>query len=421
MKKMLFLGDSNETNEFLKYAQKERIYTIVTDYFEPQHSTAKLLADEYWMISTGELDQLERKCKEENIQAVISGSSDFNIEMSIQLCKRIGLPCYCTEEVWNASKDKELFKSVCREVGVPTPDDYEVSKVLTRQEVSRVGFPVMVKPVDLCANAGVSYCYNEEEFIKAYRYAESLSNKDKIIVERMLHGIEFCSYYILAEGEAAFLTLCIRLSHSGEPSFCYSMNTTINNFTEQYLKEMDAQVKEVLKKIGCREGIACVQCIWDDDGCFYAFEMCYCPETSLLIAPLRYICPFDAIKWQFDCAIGKNHLKSQLPSGLWRYFRGYANSYILFSKTDGVISEIEGLELFDLYSNVELRIRVHVGDRIQKYYPLGNILFHTNSYVQTCEIIKQINKNVRIKDMFGENVVIYFNDIKKLNKLYKKL
>lgn len=419
MKKMLFLGDSNETYEFLKYAQKEGFYTIVTDYFEPQHSTAKLLANEYWMISTADLNRLEQKCREENIQAVISGCSDFNIEMSIQLCKRMGLPCYCTEEAWNISKDKELFKRLCREAGVPTPNDYDVTKALTREEVSRVIFPVMVKPVNLCGNAGVSYCYNEEELINAYHYAESLSNRDKIIVERMLQGVEFCSYYIFAEGEASFLTLCIRLPESGEPPFCYSMNTTINNFTEKYLKEMDSPVKEVLKKIGCLEGIACVQCIWDYDGHFYAFEMCYCPEASLLIAPLRDICSFDAIKWQFDCAIGKKHLRNQLPSNLWRSFQGYANSYILFSRTDGVISEIKGLDVMELFSNVELRIRVHVGDHIRRYYPIGNILFYTDSYEETCEIIEQINKNIRIKNELGENLIIYFNDMETLNKLHE--
>lgn len=420
MKKMLFMGDSNETYEFLKYAQKKGFYTIVTDYFEPQHSTAKLLANAYWMISTGELDQLEQKCKEENIWAVISGSSDFNIEMSIRLCKRIGLPCFCTENVWIASKDKELFKRLCREAGAPTPDDFEISSILNIQEVSKVKFPVVVKPVDMCANAGVSFCFNKEELIRAYRYAESLSNKDKIIVERMLHGIEFCSYYILAEGEAAFLTLCVRIPQSGQPSFCYSMNTTINNFTEQYLEEMDSPVKEVLKRIGCGEGVACVQCIWDNDGHFYAFEMCYCPETSLLIAPLRHVCPFDTIQWQFECAIGKKHLKSQLPSDLWRDFQGHANSYILFSRTDGVISEIKGLEAFDSFSNVELRVRVHVGDCIQKYYPLGNILFYTDSYEQTCKIIEQINENIQIKNTLGENVIIYFNNMESLNSLHNK-
>lgn len=418
MKKMLFLGDSNETYELLQCAKLNNIYTIVTDYFPPEHSTAKLLADEYWMISTGDTNVLEQKCREENIQAVISGSSDFNIEMSIQLCKRLELPCFCTEEIWYASKDKEFFKMICRETGVLTPKDYEVSSMLNDWELDSVTYPVMVKPVDLCSNAGVSYCYNKEEFIKAYRYAQSLSGKDKIIVERMLDGVEFCSYYILAEGEAAFLTLDIRIPQSGEPKYCYSMNTTMNYFTERYLKEMDAAVIELLKRIGCCEGIACVQCILDRDGHFYAFEMCYCPETSLLIAPLRKICGFDAISWQFDCAIGKRHSKNQLPKNIWKSFKGCANSYIIFSKKEGVISEICGLEEIKALPNVEIRFHVQEGDDVKKYYPLGNIMFALDDCNQVCEMIERINETIKITNELGENMIIYFTDYEVLRDMW---
>ncbi len=39
-------------------------YTIVTDNLNPEHSNAKKVADEYWMISMDELDLLEKKCRE---------------------------------------------------------------------------------------------------------------------------------------------------------------------------------------------------------------------------------------------------------------------------------------------------------------------------------------------------------------------
>lgn len=420
MEKILFLGESNGTYEFLKYAKEEGMYTIVTDYFPPQHSKAKLLADEYWMISTGELDILEQKCREENIEAVVSGFSDFNIEMAIKLCKRLGLSSYCTEEVWNASKDKVFFKRLCKEVGIPIPVDYKVSNRLTKEELDNIIFPVMVKPANLCANAGVSYCYNKEELVKAYHYVESLSDRSEIIVERMLRGVEFCSYYVLAEGEASFLTLDIRIPQSGEPKYCYSMNTTMNHFTKRYLEEMDEAVVKLLKRIGCREGIACVQCIWDYDGLFYAFEMCYCPETSMLLSPLRKICRFDAISWQFDCAVGKKHLKEELPVDLWKSFDRCANSYIFFSRKEGVISKIEGLDVIKLLPNVEIYFWVQEGDGIKKYYPLGNIRFDTDDCEQTCEIIKKINKTIKIQNAYGENMIIYFTDLAILNDMYEK-
>ena len=417
MKKVLFLGDSNGTKELVRCAKKEGLYTIVTDYFQPERSQAKFLSNEYWMISTDDLDALEQKCRNEDVQAVISGASDFNIEMSIRLCERIGLPCYCTEEVWHASEDKKLFKKVCAETGTAAPKDYQISGKLSDEELKNIVYPVIVKPIDLCSNAGVSFCYNRNELIKAVQYAKSLSDKDTVIVERMLDGIEFCSYYVLADGEAEFLTLDIRIPQPEEAKYCYSMNTTMNNFTERYLKEMNTSVIKLLKRIGCREGIACIQCILDRDGHFYAFEMCYCPETSLLIKPLRKICNFDAILWQLECAIGKKHSKNQLPRDIWKTFRGCANSYIIFSKKEGVIKKICGLEEIEAIPDVEIRFHIYPGDKIKKHYPLGNIMFDAKDCEQVCEIIEQINRTLKIIDESGEDMIIYFTDYQSLKNM----
>ena len=63
MKKLLMLGTSYGSLEMLRYAKSKGIYTIVTDYQEPAHSVGKLVSDEYWMINTGDLDALEKKCR----------------------------------------------------------------------------------------------------------------------------------------------------------------------------------------------------------------------------------------------------------------------------------------------------------------------------------------------------------------------
>lgn len=89
MKKLLILGSSKACKEMIAYAKSQGIYTIVTDYFPPEKSSAKLLADEYWMISTGDYDQLEIKCREEQVDGVCSGISTFNIPATAELCKRL--------------------------------------------------------------------------------------------------------------------------------------------------------------------------------------------------------------------------------------------------------------------------------------------------------------------------------------------
>ena len=101
MKKLLMLGTSKASCEMIEYAKSQGVYTIVTDYLAPEKSKAKLIADEYWMISTGDFDALEKKCREEHIDGVCSGISTFCIPATMELCKRHGLQAYCTPESWH--------------------------------------------------------------------------------------------------------------------------------------------------------------------------------------------------------------------------------------------------------------------------------------------------------------------------------
>lgn len=80
MKKLLFLGTCKGTIEMIKTARRRGIYTIVTDFSSPEKSLGKMFSDEYWMISTSNLNELEQKCREEHINGVVTGVSEFNFQ-----------------------------------------------------------------------------------------------------------------------------------------------------------------------------------------------------------------------------------------------------------------------------------------------------------------------------------------------------
>ena len=127
MEKLLMLGTSLASEEMVKYAKSQGVYTIVTDPRPPEESTAKLIADEYWMINTIDYDTLEKKCREEGVTAVICGVSELCLEATMELCKRLGLQSYCTPEAWHYSRDKADFKELCHVVGAPVAADYYLS------------------------------------------------------------------------------------------------------------------------------------------------------------------------------------------------------------------------------------------------------------------------------------------------------
>ena len=123
MEKLLILGTSLVSVEIVQTAKDMGCYTIVTDNLPPELSNAKYEADEYWMISTNDIDQLEQKCREEKINAVFSGVSEFNLDRVIELTDRLGLPCYIDKTAWKYARDKSAFKEKCREFGIPVAEE----------------------------------------------------------------------------------------------------------------------------------------------------------------------------------------------------------------------------------------------------------------------------------------------------------
>lgn len=420
MNKILMLGTSYASCDMVKYAKSKGYHTIVTDYLEPEKSIAKKIADEYWMINTGDLDALEQKCKDEGVNAVICGISEFNLEMTMALCERLGLPCYCTPEAWHYSRDKADFKKVCKLLGAPVPEDFQISDALTEEELDSIQFPVMVKPVDMSGNRGISYCYDKEDVVKAYKHARSLSKSNKIIVERMLHGEEWWAGYALAEGEIRLMSLNGMYAQPGEPKNCYTLTSTVSDHVEQFIKDINPKIIEVLKAVGCREGFAWVQVMLDEDGHFYIIEMGYRLTGEGIFIPLRKLIGFDTIAWLVDYAMGKKHTPTELPQSQSKAFERCTCAMELCTNRAGVIKDIIGWNKIATHPSIEVETMQFVGAKLAKYRPFGIVLFTCDTIDEMCELIDLVNREVKVLDENGIDMIIKYTDFDYLKKVYER-
>jgi len=103
------------------------------------------------------------------------------------------------------SMDKELMKRVCHERGLPVVEYVTQSRgsLDTAEVVSRLPFPMFVKPANLGSSVGISKARDRAELEKALALAAEYDRK--IIVERGIEGREFeCSVIGNQEPEASF-------------------------------------------------------------------------------------------------------------------------------------------------------------------------------------------------------------------------
>ena len=419
MKKLLILGSNYGCVDIVLQSKKMGLYTIVTDYYPPEKSPAKLVADESWNISTIDIDKLEQKCRKENIDAIIAGAYDFNVDNARKLCKRLDLPIYCeSDKAWEIANNKRKFKDICIKLGVPVAKDYLISECLSVEELENVQFPVVVKPVDQCANIGMSYCCNEEELRNAYELAKKVSSNSTIIVERELKGPEFAVNYVLADGEIHLLYFSVEHNQPGTLDNLYAMINTTNYHLKEYLEQINEKVIQVFKYAGCKDGIAWVETILDNDGNFYLLEMGYRFGGEMTYVPYEMISGFNAVKWMIECSLGIKHEVSDLPSKLTEAKIGIAASYHIYSKEDTYIAVLEGLDEVRELSNVWVDFVKGIGDQVIKYRTIGVIRLYAQDCDEFCKKIERINQLLRVEDADGNNIIIYYDDITALRNEY---
>ncbi len=417
MKKLLILGSDFGTISVVREAHRQGYYVIVADLME--ESPTKKEADEAWLISTTAIDELEQKCHETGITAIMFGASDFNISNARVLCKRLGLPIYCDDDItWEVVRDKRAFKKLCAEVDAPIATDYELNDNNYKKAADSILFPVVVKPSDKSGNRGMNYCSSKEEFIKAYQAAREISDRS-IIVERQLVGEEFNVHYALADGEASLLYFTATHHEPGQPYNLYSFKCTTSNHLRQYIKEVNESVVEVIKKAGCKEGIAWVDVMRDQDGKFYLLEMGYRFGGVMTYVPYEHVSGFNTVRWMLDIACGKKHVKTDLPRPLSQAYTSMAASYHLFTRHAGTVGDMRGLDEIANMEGVFIDIPKRIGSSVRDKTGIGLLGVYAKDADEMCQKITEINRLLSVTDEKGRNLIIKFDDTKAILQEYR--
>ena len=413
--KILILGSDIGTIDIAIEAKKMGLYVITSDLMES--SPTKECSDEAWLISTNDLPLLTEKCIANGISGVLAGVSEFNAGCAHQLAKNLGLPVLCkNEEAWAVGRNKYLFKQKSRDYGVPVADDYILTDELLRDDLDKINYPVVVKPVDKSGNRGMSYCYDEEELIAAYRKARECSDYPYIICERMLCGQEYNANYVLCNGEARLLYFSALYNEPGEPANLYSMMVTTCRHLNKWNEEVHPYLLRFIKESGFENGIVWFENFMDSDGHFYLIDPAYRLSSESSYALFEKVSGFNAIKWLIEDAIGIKHNVDDMPQIPSCSNTSCVAGYHLFASQDGIISSIVGLDIISSIDAIVLDMPKRENTQITKHRLMGVIKIYADSIDLLIEKIKIINEYFSINDKFGNNLFIRFDDYYSLRR-----
>lgn len=411
-KVLLELGTNNGSTDIVRYARSEGAYVIVTDYLPVERSEAKQLADETAEISTTDIDGLVEFAKKKNVSGVFCGVHETNIRSALAVTERLGLPSCFTREQWDLFQDKEKFKNLCQESGIPIAERYDVSSIPTKEELAGIDYPVIVKAVDLSASQGIYICRNEKELLEGLKHAQAQSLSHHVIVEKFITGDEISATYTLVDGECR-LSMMSQMYYNCEqkgllplPDAYIYPSPHLDRFREQVNDRMIGMIK----KAGLKNGTLFITGMaTDKDFAFF--------EAGLRIAgtlPFLFVDRVNGIssmKLMIEYALtgrieDPGILEREDPS-----LKGKKCFLFSLMNRGGKIAQVTGLDKAEALPGViRVREQRHIGDVISSDGTLEQV--HLRFYIiqdtmeQIRDTVREIRRLVRVTDENGEDMLL---------------
>lgn len=258
-KVLLILGGAYLHNKVVEAAREMGIYTIVAD--NVPDAPAKKLADKAYDINVSDVDKMVDMCRKERVDAVLTVMLDFCQVYYQQICEKLGVPCYGTEEQFRIFTNKELFKRKCIENGV------DIIPTYAEADLDSDIYPILIKPAHNRGSRGQSVCADKCEAMKALGEARALSDDGHAIIEKYMGGKEdFQVTYLVIDGIPYVVRTADRYLGNKEDQMdrvAIALSSPSSN-TSAYMRSAHAKVCRLFKNVGLENAPVFMQGFVDD-------------------------------------------------------------------------------------------------------------------------------------------------------------
>lgn len=268
-KKLLIQGAGRGNLGLVKTAKKHGVYTIATglggDY------PCNPLVDKLCYADITNPDEILEVAQKEKVNGVIICCSDTGLK-AIGRCNDVMGLTGLTEKSADESSNKYLMKRRLTEAGVRTAQYYVIR---TNEDLSnaveKLGYPVIIKAIDLQGSRGINIVNNEQNLLKAFKDTMSFTRQNYCIIEEYIEGKEFGAQAFVYCGEVVFV-----LPHGDETLMCKTA-VPIGHYMpykidDCVLEDTCIQVKKAIKALAFDNCAVNVDLI-EKDGKVYIIEL----------------------------------------------------------------------------------------------------------------------------------------------------
>lgn len=184
-RKILLLGGSAAQLIAIEKAKELGYYTVLCDYLPD--NPGQYIADSFHLVSTTDKEAVLEVAKQEKIDGIVAYSSDPAAPTAAYVANAMNLPGMDYDVVRHFC-EKQLFREFLSENGFNVPQSVKVIAPYDYNsiDISRLQFPLIVKPTDSSGSKGITVIESESELHEALKYAQEYSRNKVLIVEEFI-------------------------------------------------------------------------------------------------------------------------------------------------------------------------------------------------------------------------------------------
>lgn len=361
-KKLLILGANPETIPLVQIANEMGVKTIVTSNVPTD--AAKQYAWKACDVDGMDVPGLIALAREEKVDGVLVGVADILVPIYCKVCAALDLPCYATQEIVDVFSYKDVFKATCERYGVHGIPEYYLDSNLNPEDIEKIKFPVMVKPVDGYSGLGMTVVNDPNGLKEAVEKALSFSKKKRFIVERYMQCEDAGMYYTFKDGDCSASCIYDRYTTDEQPGLsrvCLG-GTYPSKHLKEYFERMHDNAVRMFKEIGIKNGVLMLSGFYED-GEFYVYDTGFRLQGEAPHLLMKAIHGFDQREMLIRFALTGSEGDFKLLDVDDTNLRGKFAATVWFLLKKGQIKEIHGLNDLDKDSRVVANVqRLHEGD-----------------------------------------------------------
>ena len=396
MKRLLMLGGSMQQIPIIKRAKEMGLYVITCDYCpdNPGHK----FADEYYNVSTTDLDAVLELAKRLNIDGIVAYASDPAAPTAAYVSEKLGLPGNPYQSV-KLLTEKDLFRKFLKEHGLNCPKaqgftNYEDALA----SINEFHFPVMVKPVDSSGSKGVVKIYGVDELKDAVAEALSYSRGKRFIIEEFIvkKGYQVSGDGFSVDGKLVFTSYGNELySGKGTREYVALGEFWPSLLTEEQKNKVDDELQRLITALGMKTCAYNIEVILDENDTVYVLELGPRNGGSYIPQLIKYATGVDLVDYTIWGALGMDCSQLQMKET-----KGVFSNYMIYSITSGKFKGLWFDEQFKKNNLLDVYCTYHEGDKVTAYqnttHSLGTILFKAGSIDEMIEITNNIENYYKV-------------------------